>query len=64
MSVDKNTDIKITLPTTSDLFKKHFNDMGGVGLFHPNMEAFFTDLNNVCIIEDSLKTINHERDKV
>lgn len=50
--------IKVELPTTTDLFKKHFNDYGGAGMFHQNVEAFFTDLNNICLIEDSLKIIN------
>ena len=50
--------IKIELPTTSELFKKHFNDYGSVGLHHPNMEAFFNDLSAVCKIEDSLKQLN------
>lgn len=52
--------ISVELPTTSDLFKKHFNDMGQTGFLHPNMEAFFNDLNNVCKIEDALKIINAE----
>ncbi len=50
--------VKISLPTTSDLFKKHFNDYGSAGLLHPNMEAFFNDLNDVCKIEDAFKTIS------
>lgn len=55
---DTQTTIVIKLPTSSDLFKKHFNDMGQVGLFHPNMEKFFSELNDICIIEDSIKLIN------
>lgn len=53
--------IKVELPTTSDLFKKHFNDYGQAGLFHPNTESFFEELNNVCKIEDALKFINPNR---
>ena len=47
--------LQVTLPSTSELFIKHFNDMGQVGLLHPNAELFFEDLNNVCKIEDSLR---------
>ena len=58
--------ISVKLPTTSDLFKKHFpNVYGGVGvgLFHPNAESFFLLLNQVCLIEDSLKEINISQSK-
>lgn len=51
--------MNVKLPTTSDLFKKHFNDYGQAGLMHPNTESFFEDLNNVCKIEDALKVINN-----
>ena len=47
----------VKLPTTSELFQKHFNDMGQAGLLHPNTEAFFEELNQVLLIEDALKTI-------
>lgn len=59
--MDKNSEIKITvtLPTTSELFKKHFNDMGIAGLQHPNAESFWEELNQVCLIEDSLKQISN-----
>lgn len=50
--------LTVKLPSTSDLFKKHFNEYGGAGLFHPNMESFFSELNDVCLIEDSLKQID------
>jgi len=61
MTQDKPTiKIKVELPTTSELFKKHFPHVyGGVGIwiFHPNVESFFEELNQVCLIEDALKTI-------
>lgn len=38
--------------TTSELFKKHFGDVCSANLKHPNVEAFFTDLNEQCIEED------------
>jgi uncharacterized protein YaaQ len=38
--------------STTDLFKKHFNNEGVVGLKHPNIEAFFTELNEQCLAED------------
>lgn len=47
------------LPTTSELFQKHFPNVyggAGVGIFHPNMEAFFTELNEVCKKEDELNS--------
>lgn len=49
--------LKVELPTTSDLFKKHFNEYGQAGLFHPNVVSFFEELNTVCRIEDALKVI-------
>lgn len=56
-------DISVKLPTTSELFKRHFNDYGSCGFHHPNMEAFFNDLNDVCKIEDSLKIIAKTNDR-
>ena len=38
--------------TTSELFKKHFNEEKVVGLKHPNIESFFEELNQICIQED------------
>lgn len=61
MDTEKNeSTIKlcIELPTTSGLFKKHFNDMGQAGLFQKNTESFFEELNQVCCIEDAIKKIN------
>ena len=62
-AIKQKADEKIKLPTTSDLFKKHFNDVGGIGLFHPNIEAFFNDLNDVCKLEDSLRVIAEQKAK-
>ncbi len=42
------------LPTTSQLFEKHFGETAAVGLFHPNIENFFEELNEVCKKEDLL----------
>lgn len=59
--MENNMKISVTLPTSSDLFKKHFQNVygwAGAGIFHPNMESFFEDLNDICKIEDSLKQIN------
>lgn len=53
--------VSVKLPTTSDLFKKHFPEVyggAGVGLFHPNIESFFSELNDVCLIQDSLKQLS------
>ncbi|MDR1554206.1 MAG: hypothetical protein LBS69_12230 [Prevotellaceae bacterium] len=33
---------------THELFQKHFGDVVGVGLKHPNIEAFFGELNEIC----------------
>jgi len=57
----QQSNIVIKLPTTSELYKKYFPTVyggSGVGLLHPNMEAFFSELNDVCIIEDSIKKLN------
>jgi uncharacterized protein YaaQ len=43
------------LPTTSEIFKKHFGETCAVGLNHPNIENFFEELNEVCKKEDELK---------
>jgi hypothetical protein len=41
---------------TTELFRKHFGDTcGSVGLFHPNVEAFFEELNQICLEEDRRK---------
>lgn len=55
----QSTPEEAELPTTSDLFKKHFPEVyggAGVGLMHPNIESFFEELNQVCIEEDKRKT--------
>jgi len=55
---------------TTELFKKHFPDVyggQGVGLLHPNVQAFFEELNQICLKEDAEKKSepltqpNHER---
>lgn len=41
--------------STTTLFKKHFPEVyggAGVGLMHPNMEAFFEELNEECLKDD------------
>lgn len=44
------------LPTTSEIFQKHFGkESASVGIFHPNVESFFDELNQVCIEEDKRK---------
>jgi hypothetical protein len=46
--------------TTSKLFKKHFPEVyggAGVGLFHPNIEAFFEELNQECLKENAAKKV-------
>ncbi len=60
---DKEMIIKVELPTTSDLFKKHFNDMGQTGLLHPNTESFFEELNMVCQIKDAINKINNNEQR-
>ncbi|MDR2291876.1 MAG: hypothetical protein LBE11_00175 [Prevotellaceae bacterium] len=34
--------------TTHELFQKYFGNVGAVNLKHPKMEAFFSELNEVC----------------
>ena len=38
--------------STTALFTKHFGDTPAVGIFHPNVEAFFEELNQECLEED------------
>lgn len=45
------------LPTTSELFKKHFGETPAVGITHPNFESFFDELAQVCIEEDKQKAL-------
>ena len=48
---------------STELFKKHFGDtLGVVGLFHPNMEAFFCELAHICADEDKRKNEHPEDD--
>ena len=47
------------------LFVKHFGDVGVVNTNHPNMEAFFSDLKEVCADEDKrLKFIPEDENLV
>lgn len=48
---------KEKLPTTSELFQKHFNGVASVNLTHPNIDNFFNELNEVCLKEDA-ETLN------
>ncbi len=54
--------------STSDLFKKHFPaetyGWHGVGLMHPNMEAFLSELNDECLQEDLVKKTKIEDQKI
>lgn len=44
--------------TTSELFKKHFGEKSAVvSLKHKNMEKFFNELNEECLLEDENKKI-------
>jgi hypothetical protein len=44
--------------STHELFKKHFGNQVAVDLKHPNMERFFTELNEECLQEDKHKKCN------
>lgn len=47
------------IPTTSELFNKHFGDTyGSIGFFHRNTESFFEELNKACLQEDEQKIKN------
>ena len=41
--------------STTKLFQKHFGNTPVVGLNHPNVEAFFDEMNQECIEEDKQK---------
>lgn len=44
--------------SSTELFKKNFPQVyggAGVGLLHPNMEQFFNELNEECLLEDKQK---------
>ncbi len=42
--------------STTELFKKHFGEeSASVDLKHPNVEAFFEELNQECLEEDKIK---------
>jgi hypothetical protein len=45
--------------STTEIFRKHFGDKSAsVDLKHPNMEAFFNELNEECLREDEEKKNN------
>jgi hypothetical protein len=45
--------------STTEIFRKHFGDTyGTVGLWRPEVEAFFTELNEECLREDAAKKLN------
>lgn len=47
--------------SSTELFRKHFGEeSAAVGLKHPNMEAFFEELNQECLEEDKIKNCKHE----
>ena len=42
--------------SSTELFKKHFGEQSAsVDLKHPNMEKFFSELNEECLSEDKQK---------
>jgi hypothetical protein len=48
---------------THELFQKHFGDVAGVGLKHPNMEAFFGELAEICNEENRQKLQEQEQEE-
>jgi hypothetical protein len=46
--------------SSTELFRKHFGDQSAsVDLKHPNMEKFFSELNEECLLEDKQKQCEH-----
>lgn len=43
--------------SSTKLFRKHFGEAAVVDLKHPNIEAFFEELNQECLEEDNKKTL-------
>ena len=43
--------------STTELFKKHFEDLPQVNTNHPQVEKFFEELNAECIKEDKEKQV-------
>lgn len=44
--------------SSTELFRKHFGDQSAsVDLKHPNMEKFFSELNEECLLEDKQKQL-------
>jgi hypothetical protein len=46
---------------SSELFKKHFGNKVHVDLKHPNIEALFEELNNICLKEDKIKINKNDK---
>jgi hypothetical protein len=49
--------------TTHELFQKHFGEVAGVGLKHPNMEAFFGELAEICNEENRQRLQEQEQEQ-
>lgn len=46
--------------SSTELFRKHFgSEISSVDLKHPNIENFFSELNEECLREDMQKNCNH-----
>ena len=46
--------------SSTELFRKHFGDQSAsVDLKHSNMEMFFNELNEECLLEDKQKQCTH-----
>jgi hypothetical protein len=48
--------------SSHELFQKHFGDTAAVDMKHPNIEAFFEELNAECLAEDNQR--NNEPDVI
>jgi hypothetical protein len=50
--------------SSTELFRKHFGDQSAsVDLKHPNMEKFFSELNEECLLEDKQKVLHDQTAK-
>lgn len=46
--------------SSTEIFRKHFGDKSvSVDLRHPNIEKFFNELNEECLLEDKQKNCKH-----
>lgn len=45
--------------STSKLFRKHFGDIASVSLNNPNIENFFEELKEECLLEDKQRDCEH-----